>query len=52
LRTEAIVRLIDLSSGAEPAAFPGEDPAKLPPPESVADAFLDLASPKCTRKSK
>jgi NAD(P)-dependent dehydrogenase (short-subunit alcohol dehydrogenase family) len=29
-------------------AFPGEDPNLLPPPESVADAFLDLASPECT----
>lgn len=29
-------------------AFPGEDPAHLPPPESVADAFLDLALPDCT----
>jgi len=29
-------------------AFPGEDPSLLPPPESVADAFLDLALPECT----
>ena len=29
-------------------AFPGEDPARLPPPESVADAFLALAVPECT----
>jgi NAD(P)-dependent dehydrogenase (short-subunit alcohol dehydrogenase family) len=29
-------------------AFPGEDPNLLPPPESVADAFLDLALPECT----
>ena len=30
-------------------AFPGEDPRRLPPPESVADAFLTLALPECTR---
>ena len=29
-------------------AFPGEDPARLPSPESVADAFLALALPECT----
>ncbi len=29
-------------------AFPGEDPSLLPPPENVADAFLDLAVPECT----
>jgi len=28
-------------------AFPGEDPARLPSPESVADAFLALALPEC-----
>ena len=29
-------------------AFPGEDPSRLPPPESVVDAFLALALPECT----
>lgn len=29
-------------------AFPGEDPEKLPPPESVSDAFLALALPRST----
>src|SRR6516162_5939211 len=28
-------------------AFPGEDPSRLPLPESVADAFLALALPEC-----
>jgi NAD(P)-dependent dehydrogenase (short-subunit alcohol dehydrogenase family) len=28
-------------------AFPGENPAQLPSPESVADAFLALALPEC-----
>jgi len=33
-------------------AFPGEDPSRLPPPESVADAFLALARPECTRNGE
>jgi NAD(P)-dependent dehydrogenase (short-subunit alcohol dehydrogenase family) len=33
-------------------AFPGEDPAPLPLPESVAGAFVALASPKCTRNGE
>jgi NAD(P)-dependent dehydrogenase (short-subunit alcohol dehydrogenase family) len=33
-------------------AFPGEDPAQLPPPESVADTFLALALPECTRNGE
>lgn len=33
-------------------AFPGEDPARLPPPERVADAFLALALPECTRNGE
>jgi NAD(P)-dependent dehydrogenase (short-subunit alcohol dehydrogenase family) len=33
-------------------AFPGEDPARLPPPESVADAFLALGVPECTRNGE
>ncbi|MFN8758089.1 MAG: SDR family NAD(P)-dependent oxidoreductase [Tagaea sp.] len=31
------------------AAFPGEDPATLKTPESIADMFVDLATPDCTR---
>ena len=30
-------------------AFPGENPARLPPPETVVDAFLALALPEWTR---
>jgi NAD(P)-dependent dehydrogenase (short-subunit alcohol dehydrogenase family) len=30
-------------------AFPGEDTSRLPPPESIADAFLALALPECPR---
>ena len=33
-------------------AFPGEDPSRLPPPESVADAFLGLALPECARNGE
>lgn len=33
-------------------AFPGENPAHLPPPESVTDAFLSLALPECTRNGE
>ena len=33
-------------------AFPGEDPAALPSPETVADAFLALAVPGCTRNGE
>jgi hypothetical protein len=33
-------------------AFPGEDPSRLPPPESVADAFLALALRECTRSGE
>jgi NAD(P)-dependent dehydrogenase (short-subunit alcohol dehydrogenase family) len=34
------------------AIFPGENPAGLPAPETVADAFLDLAVPECTRNGE
>jgi NAD(P)-dependent dehydrogenase (short-subunit alcohol dehydrogenase family) len=30
-------------------AFPGEDPESLPPPETVIDALVELASPACHR---
>ena len=33
-------------------AFPGEDPAKLPTPESISDAFLALALPESTRNGE
>src|SRR5216684_5102037 len=32
--------------------FPGEDPGRLPPPDSVTDAFLALALPECTRNGE
>jgi NAD(P)-dependent dehydrogenase (short-subunit alcohol dehydrogenase family) len=33
-------------------AFPGEDPSRLTPPESVTGAFLALALPECTRNGE
>jgi NAD(P)-dependent dehydrogenase (short-subunit alcohol dehydrogenase family) len=33
-------------------AFPGEDPSTLPPPDSIADAFLALALPECARNGE
>ena len=32
--------------------FPGENPMTLPPPESVAGAFLQLALPECDRNGE
>jgi NAD(P)-dependent dehydrogenase (short-subunit alcohol dehydrogenase family) len=32
--------------------FPGENPATVPPPERVVEAFLDLAVPECTRNGE
>jgi NAD(P)-dependent dehydrogenase (short-subunit alcohol dehydrogenase family) len=32
--------------------FPGEDPMTLPPPESVAEAFIQLALPGCERNGE
>jgi NAD(P)-dependent dehydrogenase (short-subunit alcohol dehydrogenase family) len=32
--------------------FPGEDPMNLPPPESVAEAFVQLALPECQRNGE
>jgi NAD(P)-dependent dehydrogenase (short-subunit alcohol dehydrogenase family) len=34
------------------SVFPGEDPMTLPSPESVADAFLQLALPECQRNGE
>ena len=33
-------------------AFPGEDPAALPPPEAVAGLFVELASAECARNGE
>jgi NAD(P)-dependent dehydrogenase (short-subunit alcohol dehydrogenase family) len=36
-------------TGMRAHAFPGEDPAKLKPPEALADLFVALAAPDCAR---
>jgi NAD(P)-dependent dehydrogenase (short-subunit alcohol dehydrogenase family) len=33
-------------------AFPGEDPSRLPSPERVTDAFVELASTECARNGE
>ena len=33
-------------------AFPGENPARLAPPETVAELFVELASADCTRNAE
>ncbi len=33
-------------------AFPGEDPKTLPLPDTVADLFVELASPECRRNGE
>lgn len=38
-----------LRTGMRAAAMPGEDPMSLRPPEVLADLFVELASPACTR---
>jgi len=50
-RTGVRINLIDpgiIRTRLRARIFPGEDPATVPPPESVADAFLDLAVPECS----
>ena len=32
--------------------FPGENPDAVPPPESVADAFIELAVAECERNGE
>jgi NAD(P)-dependent dehydrogenase (short-subunit alcohol dehydrogenase family) len=51
-RTAVRVNLIDpgiVRTRLRATIFPGENPAGLPSPESIADAFLELALPECTR---
>jgi NAD(P)-dependent dehydrogenase (short-subunit alcohol dehydrogenase family) len=54
-RTAVRVNLIDpgiVRTRLRAQIFPGEDPAHLPGPESVADAFLELALPECTHNGE
>ena len=54
-KTRVRANLIDpgiVRTSLRARAFPGEDPARLPPPESVTDAFLALVLPECTRNGE
>jgi len=54
-RTRVRANLIDpgpLRTRLRARIFPGEDPATLAPPESIADAFLELLLPECTRNGE
>ena len=54
-RTAVRVNLIDpgiVRTRLRAHIFPGEDPSALPDPDSVTDAFVDLASPDCTRNGE
>jgi NAD(P)-dependent dehydrogenase (short-subunit alcohol dehydrogenase family) len=54
-RTAVRVNLIDpgtVRTRLRAQIFPGENPAGLPSPESVAAAFLQLAVPECTRNGE
>ncbi len=54
-RTAVRVNLIDpgiVRTRLRARIFPGEDPATLPAPDSVTDAFVELALPECTRNGE
>lgn len=54
-RTAVRVNLIDpgiVRTRLRGRMFPGENPAILPAPESIADAFVELALPECTRNGE
>ena len=54
-RTAIRVNLIDpgiVRTRLRAAIFPGEDPAGLPAPETITGAFVELASPECTRNGE
>ena len=54
-RTNVRVNLVDpgiARTRLRATIFPGEDPETVPPPERVADAFLELALPECSRNGE
>jgi NAD(P)-dependent dehydrogenase (short-subunit alcohol dehydrogenase family) len=54
-RTRVRANLIDpgiVRTRLRAQIFPGEDATRLPPPESIADAFLQLALPECARNGE
>jgi hypothetical protein len=38
-----------IRTGMRAAAYPGEDPKTVPPPEHVTDLMVELASPGCVK---
>jgi NAD(P)-dependent dehydrogenase (short-subunit alcohol dehydrogenase family) len=51
-KTKVRVNLLDpgaTRTRMRAAAFPGEDPMTLKPPEALVDLFVELAAPGCTR---
>jgi NAD(P)-dependent dehydrogenase (short-subunit alcohol dehydrogenase family) len=54
-RTTVRANLIDpgiVRTRLRATIFPGENPERLPSPESVAEAFLELAVPECARNGE
>src|SRR5260221_10422210 len=54
-RTQVRANLLDpgvVRTRLRAQIFPGEDPTRLPPPDSIAAAFLDLVVPECTRNGE
>jgi NAD(P)-dependent dehydrogenase (short-subunit alcohol dehydrogenase family) len=54
-KTRTRVNLVDpgiVRTRLRARAYPGEDPGRVPPPESVTDAFLALALPACLRNGE
>ncbi len=54
-KTGLRVNLLDpgvVGTALRAQAFPGEDPASLPAPETVTGAFVDLAAADCTRNGE
>ncbi len=54
-KTAVRANLIDpgpVRTGFRAAAFPGEDPASVQPPEALGDLFVELASPACQRSGE
>jgi NAD(P)-dependent dehydrogenase (short-subunit alcohol dehydrogenase family) len=54
-RTQVRANLIDpgvVRTRLRAQIFPGEDPARLPHPDSIANAFLEMVLPECARNGE
>ena len=54
-KTEVKANLLSpgpIRTGLREQAFPGEDPMTLRAPEEIADAFVELASPECSKNGE